>query len=85
MKVGFIGAGKVTGTFGRHLLTAGHTIVVSNSRGPETLADFVGDLGPDDRPGDRKDLFWSAVSAGLLTLFPAGFHDLRRRLNRGGL
>jgi predicted dinucleotide-binding enzyme len=28
------------------LINAGHTIVVSNSRGPETLADFVADLGP---------------------------------------
>jgi predicted dinucleotide-binding enzyme len=46
MKVGFIGAGKVTGTFSRHLITAGHTVVVSNSRGPETLADFVAGLGP---------------------------------------
>ena len=46
MKVGFIGAGNVTRTFGRHLITAGHTIVVSNSRGPETLANFVADLGP---------------------------------------
>jgi len=46
MKVGFIGAGNVTGTIGRHLITAGHTIVVSNSRGPETLTDFVADLGP---------------------------------------
>jgi predicted dinucleotide-binding enzyme len=45
MKVGFIGAGNVTRTFGRHLLTARHTIVVSNSRGPKTLADFVADLG----------------------------------------
>ena len=45
MKVGFIGAGNVTRTFGRHLINAGHTIVVSNSRGPETLADFVADLG----------------------------------------
>ena len=46
MKIGFLGAGTVTGTFGRHLITAGHTIVVSNSRGPATLADFVADLGP---------------------------------------
>jgi 8-hydroxy-5-deazaflavin:NADPH oxidoreductase len=44
MKVGFIGAGTVTGTIGRHLITAGHTIVVSNSRGPETLTDFVANL-----------------------------------------
>jgi 8-hydroxy-5-deazaflavin:NADPH oxidoreductase len=46
MKVGFIGAGNVTATFGRHLINAGHTVVVSNSRGPETLASFVADLGP---------------------------------------
>ena len=50
MKVGFIGAGKVTRTFGRHLIAAGHTVVVSNSRGPETLTDFVADLGPGPVP-----------------------------------
>lgn len=54
MKVGFIGAGTVTGTFGRHLLTAGHSIVVSNSRGPETLADFVADLGPGVIAGTKQ-------------------------------
>jgi 8-hydroxy-5-deazaflavin:NADPH oxidoreductase len=54
MKVGFIGAGKVTGTFGRHLLSAGHTIVVSNSRGPETLTDFVADLGPNAIAGTKQ-------------------------------
>jgi 3-hydroxyisobutyrate dehydrogenase-like beta-hydroxyacid dehydrogenase len=46
VKVGFLGAGTVTGTFGRHLIIAGQTTVVSNSRGPATLADFVADLGP---------------------------------------
>src|ERR1700689_4387003 len=54
MKIGFIGAGNVTGTFGRHLITAGHTIVVSNSRGPETLADFVADLGPGAIAGTKQ-------------------------------
>ncbi len=54
MKVGFIGAGTVTGTFGRHLLTAGHTVVVSNSRGPETLTDFVADLGPGATAGTKQ-------------------------------
>jgi predicted dinucleotide-binding enzyme len=54
MKVGFIGAGTVTGTFGRHLITAGHTVVVSNSRGPETLADFVAGLGPGAIAGTRE-------------------------------
>ncbi len=54
MKVGFIGAGTVTRTFGRHLLSAGHTIVVSNSRGPETLADFAADLGPGASTGTKQ-------------------------------
>jgi hypothetical protein len=54
MKVGFIGAGNVAGTFGRHLITAGHTIVVSNSRGPETLADFVSKLGPGAIAGTKQ-------------------------------
>jgi len=56
MKIGFIGAGKVTRTFGRHLINAGHTIVVSNSRGPETLADFVADLGPSAIAGIREQV-----------------------------
>jgi 8-hydroxy-5-deazaflavin:NADPH oxidoreductase len=54
MKVGFVGAGNVTRTFGRHLITAGHTVVVSNSRGPETLTDFVADLGPGAIAGARE-------------------------------
>ena len=54
MNIGFIGAGTVTRTFGRHLVIAGHTIVVSNSRGPETLADFVADLGPGAAAGTKQ-------------------------------
>jgi 8-hydroxy-5-deazaflavin:NADPH oxidoreductase len=54
MKVGFIGAGNVTRTFGRHLMNAGHTIVVSNSRGPETLGDFAAELGPGAIAGTRE-------------------------------
>src|SRR5580700_4942319 len=54
MRVGFIGAGNVTGTFGRHLIIAGHTLVVSNSRAPETLVDFVADLGPNAIAGTKQ-------------------------------
>jgi 8-hydroxy-5-deazaflavin:NADPH oxidoreductase len=54
MKIGFIGAGNVTRTFGRHLINAGHTIVVSNSRGPDTLVDFVADLGPGAIAGTKQ-------------------------------
>jgi 8-hydroxy-5-deazaflavin:NADPH oxidoreductase len=55
MKIGFIGAGNVTGTFGHHLVNAGHTVVVSNSRGPETLADFVANLGPGAIAGTKQE------------------------------
>src|ERR1700760_1066133 len=75
MKVGFVGAGNVTCTFGRHLITAGHTVVVSNSRGPETLTDFVADLGPGAIAGTREQaaewdrvppaVRWSQVSEAL--------------------
>src|ERR1700751_5746513 len=51
MEIGFIGAGNVTRTIGRHLINAGHTIVVCNSRGPETLGEFVAELGSGARPG----------------------------------
>ncbi len=54
MKIGFIGAGTVATTFGRHLINAGHDIVISNSRGPETLAGIVADLGPGATSGTKQ-------------------------------
>ena len=54
MRIGFVGAGSLTRTFGRHLINAGHEIVVSNSRGPETLDGFVADLGRGATAGTKK-------------------------------
>ena len=54
MEIGFIGAGNVTRTIGHHLIHAGHTVVVSNSRGPETLAEFVAGLGTGARAGTKQ-------------------------------
>ena len=54
MRVGFVGAGTLTKTFGRHLINAGHAIVVSNSRGPETLTGLVADLGPGATAGTKR-------------------------------
>jgi 8-hydroxy-5-deazaflavin:NADPH oxidoreductase len=61
MRIGFIGAGNVTKTFGRHLINAGHEIIVSNSRGPETLAGVVADLGPGATAGTKKQAAESDV------------------------
>jgi 8-hydroxy-5-deazaflavin:NADPH oxidoreductase len=54
MKIGFIGAGKVTRALSRHFIGAGHSVVVSNSRSPETLTDFVADLGPGALAGTKQ-------------------------------
>jgi predicted dinucleotide-binding enzyme len=44
--IGFIGSGMIGGTVARLSLAAGHRVIMSNSRGPETLQDLVAELGP---------------------------------------
>jgi len=46
---GFIGSGNIGGTVARLAVAAGHDVVLSNSRGPETLAEVVDELGPHAR------------------------------------
>jgi predicted dinucleotide-binding enzyme len=44
--VGFIGSGNIGSTVAQLAVEAGHRVVLSNSRGPETLAATVAELGP---------------------------------------
>ncbi|MFC9846466.1 NADPH-dependent F420 reductase [Streptomyces sp. NPDC060223] len=44
--VGFIGSGYIGRTLSRLAIEAGHQVVLSNSRGSETLTDTVAELGP---------------------------------------
>ncbi len=44
--MGIIGSGHIGGTLARRFVDAGHEVAVSNSRGPETLAALVAELGP---------------------------------------
>jgi len=44
MKIGMIGAGSVALAIARYALASGHEVLLSNSRGPETLADVVNSL-----------------------------------------
>jgi 8-hydroxy-5-deazaflavin:NADPH oxidoreductase len=55
MKIGFIGAGKVGKTIARHLINAGHQVVISNSRGPESLQGLVDELGPQAKAGTTEE------------------------------
>lgn len=43
--IGFIGSGMIGGTVARLSVAAGHMVVLSNSRGPDTLKDLVAELG----------------------------------------
>src|SRR5262245_20514761 len=49
--IGFIGAGHIGGQLGRLAVANGYDVVISNSRGPETLAGLVHELGPRARAG----------------------------------
>ncbi len=64
MRIGFIGAGKNARTMGRHMMSAGHQIVLSNSRGPDSLDGIIAELGPLASAGTRED----AVGADLVIL-----------------
>jgi predicted dinucleotide-binding enzyme len=47
--IGLIGAGKIGSQVARLAIANGYDVVISNSRGPETLADLVKELGPRAR------------------------------------
>jgi len=53
--IGFIGSGYIGGTVARLSVEAGYQVVMSNSRGPATLADVVADIGPLARAASAEE------------------------------
>ncbi|MCU1416528.1 MAG: oxidoreductase [Schumannella sp.] len=47
--IGFIGAGRIGSAVARAAISHGYDVVLSNSRGPETLSDLIAELGPKAR------------------------------------
>lgn len=47
--IGLIGSGNIGSTVARLALAGGHDVVLSNSRGPQTLGDLVAELGDQAR------------------------------------
>lgn len=47
--IGLIGSGMIGSTIARLAVAAGYGVVLSNSRGPETLATLLSELGPNAR------------------------------------
>lgn len=62
--LGLIGAGTFGSQFARLAVTHGYHVVLSNSRGPDTLTELVADLGPLARAGTVAE----AATAGELVV-----------------
>jgi 8-hydroxy-5-deazaflavin:NADPH oxidoreductase len=62
--LGLIGAGHIGSTLAKLAVDAGYDVVLSNSRGPETLADLVAKLGPKARAATVQE----AAAAGDLVV-----------------
>jgi predicted dinucleotide-binding enzyme len=52
---GIIGAGNIGSQVARVLIAQGHEVVISNSRGPETLTDLIADLGENARAATSEE------------------------------
>lgn len=53
--IGLIGAGHIGSQVARLAVRSGYNVVISNSRGPETLAGLVTELGAKARAGTAMD------------------------------
>lgn len=70
---GIIGAGNIGQTVARHLIKAGYPVILSNSKGPESLNELAKSLGAGAKAGSVEDaakadiillsLPWSEVSS----------------------
>ncbi|MEU3598614.1 NAD(P)-binding domain-containing protein [Streptomyces sp. NPDC006798] len=74
--LGIIGSGMIGGTVARLAADAGLDVILSNSRGPRTLADLAADLGPRVRAASvteaarAADLIVAAVPLGAVGRLP---------------
>lgn len=55
MKIGIIGAGGIGLAFAKQVIKAGHDVIISNSRGPQSLAAAILQLGNRASAGTRQE------------------------------
>lgn len=55
MKLGFIGAGEVAQIYAKHFVRHGQEVVLSNSRGPDSLIELARSIGPNAKAGTVKE------------------------------
>jgi 8-hydroxy-5-deazaflavin:NADPH oxidoreductase len=71
--LGLIGSGRIGGGIARLAVAAGYDVVLSNRRGPDTLADLVAELGPKARAATPAE----AGEAGDLVVVSVPLHAYR--------
>ena len=71
--IGFIGAGHIGSQVARLAIAHGDDVVISNSRGPETLGDLVRELGPQARAGTTLE----AATAGEIVVVSVPLRSYR--------
>jgi predicted dinucleotide-binding enzyme len=83
--IGIIGAGAIGSAFAKALAAKGLKAIISNSRGPASLADLARELGPSITPGTREqaaaqDIVLVAVNWSKLPTALAGLPDFGGRI-----
>ena len=63
--IGLIGAGHIGSQVARAAIASGYDVVISNSRGPETLTGLVSELGSQARAGTTEE---AAVTGDLVVV-----------------
>jgi predicted dinucleotide-binding enzyme len=71
--IGIIGAGHIGSQLARKAVQLGYDVVITNSRGPETLADLVAELGPRARAATPAE----AAAAGDFAVVTVPLKSLR--------
>jgi 8-hydroxy-5-deazaflavin:NADPH oxidoreductase len=71
--IGFIGAGHIGSQVARLASSRGYPVVISNSRGPETLTGLVAELGPNARAARAED----AAAAGQIVVVSVPLKNYR--------
>jgi len=69
--IGLIGAGRIGSQIARLAVANGYKVVISNSRGPETLSGLVAELGPNARAATPAE---AAQSGDIVVTIPLREH-----------
>ncbi|HEX5202289.1 MAG TPA: NAD(P)-binding domain-containing protein [Actinoplanes sp.] len=78
LTIGTIGAGRVAQTIARLALAAGHEVILSNSRGPESLTDLADHLGAGASTGTVND-----AARADITVLAVGWDQVPAALGNG--